>query len=149
MPLLIPIFFVALIALLGTASLPKIQAQSQISHSQYLVSNLFAYRQGINAHLLRNFQQDGFIDINLVSMPLGYINKNLWANVIVDGVVFVYPSNQDTMQGDFIYQAYQNANRSPLMGVNVDGQLVGITGFATGLPVPLVIPNGTFVIAGN
>ncbi len=149
MPLYIPLFFVTLMAVLGVSRLPEIQEQSSHARSANLVSGLFAYRQGINAYFYANPGLIGEINTNVVTMPEGFVDKGEWRNYVQNGVVFVYSNPSRDLPQNALFQAFQSAHRTPLIGTNVNGQLMGATGFDTGLAVPLIIPNGSFVIAGN
>lgn len=149
MPLFIPLLFVMLLSILGAAKVPELQEQSSRARSGHLVTSLFAYRQGLNAHLYARPGLSGEINTGLVTMPEGFVDNGLWRNYVENGVVFVYSNPDRDLPQNTILQAFQSAHRTPLLGINVNGKLMGATGFDTGLAVPPIIPNGSFVIAGN
>jgi PilM len=149
MPLYIPVFFAALLAMLAVSRLPVLNAQNVQAKSAQLVVGLLAYRQGINAYVYTHPELTGEIDPAQVVMPEGFVDKGLWRNYVEKGVVFIYPSPDHPSPQDAIDQAYRYALRTPLVGTHVNGKLIGATGFDTQLSVPLVIPNGSLVIAGN
>jgi type II secretory pathway pseudopilin PulG len=149
MPLYVSIFVVALMTVMGAASLPTLQEQSKQAQSNFEVAQLQAYRQGVNAFVFSNPTVTGEINVASVPMLTGFVDKGKWRNYVDKGVVFIYPSSAAQSQQDFVFDAFQSAHRTPLVGKNVNGQLVGITGLNTGVLVPSAIPNGASVIAGN
>lgn len=150
MPLFISIFALALMTVIGAASLPALQEQSKQAQSSFEVAQLQAYRQAINAFVFSNPSVTGEIDAAMVPMPTGFVNQYKWRNYVEKGIVFIYPSSSAAQSNpNVVFEAFQSAHRTPLVGKNVNGQLVGITGFNTGVLLPSVIPNGAAVIAGN
>ena len=139
MPLSVSIFALALMITMGAASFASLGDQSRHAQSDFDVAQLQAYRQSINAFVFSNPGASGEIDVSLVPTPTGFINKGKWRNYVENGVVFIYPSSSAQSPQQLVFQAFQAAHRTPLVGKNVNGQLVGITGINTGVLLPLEV----------
>jgi hypothetical protein len=149
MPLYIPVLLAALLSLLGVTRLPILQEENTQAKTHSSIAGLLAYRQGINAHFYTHPNLTGEIDTSLISMPEGFVNKGWWRNHVENGIVFVYSNPDHPSHQDVIQRVYQLTHSSPLVGTNVNGKLIGPTGFDAQLSIPDVIPNGSLVIAGN
>ena len=151
MPQVIALFFVAIVALTSALYLPAQQAKGQVAVADAGATSLLAYRQGVIDYLNTNPSFTGTVPDASVTFPWGYVRDPRWTNYVQSGgTLYVFEVTAHSARTDQVLdQLYQKTMKSFSVGRNSAGQLVGATGYATGILVPAAVPNGALLIVGK
>lgn len=151
MPLVLALFFLAAVSLASALSLPERQAQVELAAADAVATSLLAYRQGILDYLNANPAFAGTVPDGVIAFPWGYVRDARWTNLVQGGgTLYVFEAAPHSAHTDQVLdQLYRKTLQSFSVGRNAGGQLVGATGFATGIAVPALVPNGALLIVGR
>lgn len=149
MPLLVSLFFIAMLSLGMALHVPQQEAQLTTAVASAAATSVLAYREGLVDYLNANPSFVGTVaDADFT--PIWGANRDpAWTNVVVSGgTLYVYESAVSTTPL-FLDVLYEKTNKSFLVGRNAAGVLVSATGFSTGITVPAAVPNGAITIVGK
>lgn len=151
MPQVIALFFVAIVALTSALYLPARQAKGEVAVADAGATSLLAYRQGVIDYLNTNPSYTGKVPDTVITFPWGYVRDPRWTNYVQSGgTLYVFEMTAHSAHTDQVLdQLYQKTMKSFSVGRNSGGQLVGASGYATGILVPVAVPNGALLIVGK
>jgi len=151
MPLVIALFFLSIVALASALMLPEWQAQADVAVADAGATSLLAYRQGVVDFLNANPSFAGTVPDAVISFPAGYVRDPRWTNLVqAGGTLYVFEAAAHSAHTDQVLdQIHRKTLQSFGVGRNASGQLVGASGFATGILVPATVPNGALLMVGR
>lgn len=151
MPQVIALFFLAIVALTSALYLPAQKAQGEVAIADAGATSLLAYRQAVIDYLNANPTFTGTVPDASMTFPWGYVRDPRWTNhVLSGGTLYVFEAAAYSPRTDQVLdQLYRKTMQSFSVGRNSGGQLVGATGFSTGILVPAAVPNGALLIVGK
>lgn len=145
-----PVVFLSMLATMTTIYVLEVDHDRQqsimISTNQASVLSLMSYRQAAIGYFNDHPTASGAIsDANLAPyFPLGYVNPGDWSNTISSGRLYVYTSAH--VDASLLNEKFY---RSLMVGRKESGLLVSLSGQATSIIVPAVVPNNAIVIVGS
>lgn len=151
MPTAVAIFFVSIIALLSAMYVPAQEARSELVVANARATSLLAYREAVVDYLNANPTFTGTVPDASLTYPWGYVRDTAWTNVVLSGgTLYVYEATANSPNTDQVLdQLYRKTLSSFMVGRNSSGTLVSANGFATGVTVPVAVPNGALLIVGK
>jgi hypothetical protein len=151
MPTAIALFFVAIVALLSATYLPAQEARSELVVANAGATSFLAYREAVIDYLNANATFTGTVPDASLTFPWGYVRDTRWTNLVLSGgALYVYETAANSPNTDQVLdQLYRKTLSSFMVGRNSGGALVSANGFATGVAVPVSVPNGALLIVGK
>lgn len=143
---LIPLIFIALLAITATADL-KAQPSPHKIRADAAAQSMAIYRQAVinwaNANPAAPTQT--VPDASLV-FSYGYTKNFPWTNTVTAGHGWIYTSDSSIVShGGMVTSLISRSDHSLFAGVNVGGYVWSPRTGATSLPVPATIPVGSLV----
>lgn len=143
---------VILSVLIGVTTVFALEHQSNVeelnrsSVDQADVISFIAYRKAVIDYSNDNPGVTGEInDTDLATyFAYGFNNPGVWRNIITTDSLFVFTERR--LNAEILNERFY---RSLLVGKNVGGELVSLSGQVTALPLPTEIPANALVIAGK
>src|SRR5690349_996532 len=94
MPLVIALFFLAIVALASALTLPEWQARAETAVADAGATSLLAYRQGVVDFLNANPAFAGTVPDAAITFPSGYVRDPRWTNFVqAGGTLFVFEAS--------------------------------------------------------
>lgn len=111
-------------------------------------TNFWAYRGAVASYVTTHPAASGTVADSSLTFPTGYSRDSLWTNTIQSGVLYTYsisglkPQVADTIAAQ--------GGRTMMIGVANAGSIMSsLSGGATGISIPSVVPVGAVVVVGN
>lgn len=148
MPLVVSMFFIAMMALLEALYLPARDAQVMQAKADVAATSALAYRESVINYLNVNPNFIGTVPDASLTYLWGYTRDARWTHIVNANTLYVYesaPSNNALLM-DAIYS---KTFKSYMVGRNVSSRLVSANGLATGIVVPAVVPDLAILISGK
>ncbi|HEY9017612.1 type IV pilus biogenesis protein PilM [Thiomicrospira sp.] len=145
-----PVVFLSMVATVTTIYVLEVEADRQqlinLSTTQTDVLSLMAYREAAIKYLNANPSATGSVsDAGLAPyFPHGYVNPGHWNNTISAGRLYVYTSKK--IDTNLLREKFY---RSLMVGRKQSGLLVSLSGQATSITIPAVVPSNAIVIVGS
>lgn len=151
MPQVLALFFIAIVSLASALYLPAQKAQGEVAVAAAGATSLLAYRQGVIDYLNANPSFTGTVSDVSITFPWGYVRDSRWTNYVQSGgTLYVFEATAHSARSDqLLDQLYRKTLKSFSVGRNSGGQLVGATGFSSGILVPAAVPDGALLIVGK
>ncbi len=149
MPLLVSLFFVAMLSLVMALQAPVQEAQVATAKADVVATSVLAYRLSVVDYLNSNSSFVGTVPDASVTPLWGAVRDPRWTNLVVSGGgLYVFETSNNSPQG-VVGALYEKTGKSIYVGRNTSGILVSSTGFATGITVPGGVPDGAITIFGK
>ncbi len=149
MPLLISMFFVAIVSLALALHAPEQEAQVATAIADVGATSVLAYRVSVVDYLNSNASFVGTVPDSSLTPLWGATRDSRWTNLVVaGGALYVYETSNNSSSG-VISALYEKTGKSIYVGRNMSGSLVSANGFASGITVPAGVPDGSITIFGK
>ena len=148
MPLVVSMFFVAMVALLSALYVPAQEARMSLASADVAATSALAYRESLIDYLNANPTVTGTVPDASLTPLWGHQRNPRWTNTVSSGTLFVYESSPSNTP-ELLHELYRKTLSSYTVGRNASGFLVSAKGFATGIPVPALVPDGAILIVGQ
>jgi hypothetical protein len=150
-PLVVALFFAAAAAGLAALYVPARQAAQELAAADAAATSLLAYREAVIDYLNAHPSFSGTVaDASLV-YPWGYARDARWSHlVLAGGALYVYQaSGSAAASAQLLERLHARTQRSWMVGRQSAGQLVSAGGVATGIAVPVAVPDGAVLFVGK
>ncbi|MBE0469824.1 MAG: type IV pilus biogenesis protein PilM [Methyloprofundus sp.] len=137
--------FIATVTIIGIKQTTEMRSLNQATVDNTMVSSLLSYRKAVIDYVADHPGVVGEVSDAALApyYPYGYVNPGLWGNLVSNERLYVFTDQR--ISTDILDQRLY---RSLLVGQNINGQLVSISGQQTLISLPAIIPANAIVIVG-